>query len=109
MDRLAQLNIRKQTYIDTLFEYQCCIATLVEEMKDLEQIGSNCAEEEFQKIAEVNLMLETLLCWDSTTTNNCLTEDEIKAILMYLKRLCKNCCTDDKIFVKYPLPPQIIK
>ena len=87
----------KQEYIDTLYEFQCCIATKAQELNSLDEIGNECYSDNFTNLAEVYLIFETLLCQDIENLE-CLTKQNILDMLAFLKTKCSNCCVDLRKF-----------
>lgn len=85
----------QQKFVDILYELQCCIATQAFPLKLEDEIGNSCYSKDFLKIAELEIILDHISCYNINEPD-CLTKDEIKKILNYLKRKCNNCCLEIK-------------
>lgn len=90
-----------QKYTDLLTTYQCCLASLAEEMLSDYFIGDiKCADKISGKINLGIIYLRTLKrqefsedsCEDDKTY--CLMVTEIVAILEEMNEICKECCND---------------
>jgi len=87
--------LAQQTYIDILYNFQCCIASKTIELKNLDEVGSDCYEEKFLDILKLTLIFKSLLCKDINSPE-CYTQEEIIKLLEILKFECNNCCSDIK-------------
>jgi len=93
---------KQQDYIDILYKFQCCLASLGLDLDKMESIGEEdkCINKLSSKINLLIIILRTLkrqkllengdeelLC-----ETNCLTTEQIKILLNKLKTECKECC-----------------
>ncbi len=65
------------------------------ELKNLDEVGSDCYEEKFLDILKLTLIFKSLLCKDINSPE-CYTQEEIIKLLEILKFECNNCCSDIK-------------
>lgn len=83
----------QQKYIDILFQLQCCLANLTYDLVKLSETGSSCEEENSDIVNEVAMYLRVLKR-QNVETLNCLTLEQIKAMLETVNKYCEYCCLD---------------
>ncbi len=82
--------ICQDCYSNHLAYFACCIADKASKLAIKWQKGEDCLTLE-REIELLTVFLEQLRCID-INGNTCLTEDEICAMVEYVKDACKNCC-----------------
>lgn len=89
----------QQDLIDVLYTFQCCLSKKASMLINLDNIGSNCIEEETKKINEMILYFKSLKNQIISNENNnliisCLEKEQIELLVSKLKYYCRECCID---------------